>query len=200
MKAHTLAGIDTRPAVASTLLVLAALGLYSGTADARGCGIMKPPMPAGMPMGPMHYPMPRYMAPGYYDSGYDTGAKATVISVAKRAGDFATLLTAIEAANLTALLEGDGPFTLFAPTDAAFRALPEGALQALLADKEKLIEVLKYHLVPGRVSSTDVLMSRTLKTASDQALPTSELRVIRADVKAGNGVIHVVEKVLLPAS
>lgn len=89
-----------------------------------------------------------------------------VVAIAKRAGDFGTLLTAVEAAGLTALLEGKGPFTLFAPTDAAFKKLPEGALQELLADKAKLTAILRYHVVPGRVAAADILSSQTLKTAS----------------------------------
>jgi uncharacterized surface protein with fasciclin (FAS1) repeats len=122
----------------------------------------------------------------------------SVVQVAKAAGDFGTLLTAIEAAGLTGLLEGDGPYTLFAPTDAAFRELPDGALQELLADEGKLTALLKYHLVPGRVPATEVLTSRTLKTASGQALPTSDLRVTRADIRARNGIVHVVDSVVLP--
>jgi len=136
-----------------------------------------------------------------HGGGYapDLKAAPTLIDVAKRSGRFATLLSAVEKAGLTALLEGDGPFTLFAPSEAAFADLPDGALQELLADKVKLTAVLKYHLVADRVSATDVITKRTLETASGQQLPTSDLSVIRADVRAGNGIIHVVDKVLLPS-
>jgi uncharacterized surface protein with fasciclin (FAS1) repeats len=126
-------------------------------------------------------------------------AKSTVIDVAERAGGFATLLGAVEKAGLTALLEGDGPYTLFAPNETAFADLPEGALQELLADKAKLTALLKYHLIAGHVSAADVLTKRSLETVSGQALPTSDLSVIRADIRAGNGTIHTVDKVLLPS-
>jgi uncharacterized surface protein with fasciclin (FAS1) repeats len=122
----------------------------------------------------------------------------SVLEVAKRSGQFGTLLTAIEAAGLSGLLEGKGPYTLFAPTDAAFENLPEGALQELLADKEKLIALLKYHVVPGRISAVEILQARELETASGQSLSTNDLSVIRADIPARNGVIHIVDKVILP--
>jgi hypothetical protein len=198
MKANTITGVDTRPTMTLSLLVLVALAAFSGVADARGCGMMKPPSYMGTPPGPMHHPMHGRM---HHRGGYAPGAKygQSVVAVAKRAGEFSTLISAVEAAGLTALLEGEGPITLFAPTDAAFKELPEGTLESLLADKEKLIAVLKYHLVAGRLTSTDVLTSRTLKTAADQDLATADLSVTRADVRAGNGVIHVVDKVLLPS-
>jgi len=122
-----------------------------------------------------------------------------ILAVAKRSGSFSILLEAVETAGLGGLLAGDGPFTLFAPTDAAFENLPEGALQELLADKAKLTALLKYHLVPGRVSAAEILSSESLETASGQVLPTNDLGVVRADVPARNGVIHVVDKVLLPS-
>ena len=100
---------------------------------------------------------------------------------------------------MTALLEGNGPFTLFAPTDAAFKKLPEGALQELLADKAKLTTLLRYHVVPGRVTAAEILSSQTLKTAAGQDWPTGDLGVVHADIPAGNGIIHVVDKVLLPS-
>jgi uncharacterized surface protein with fasciclin (FAS1) repeats len=126
--------------------------------------------------------------------------KPTVVSVAKKAGNFTTLLAAVEKAGLTGLLEGNGPFTLFAPHEDAFAELPDGALDELLADKAKLTALLKYHLVTDRVSAADILTTSALETASGQELPTNDLRIIRADIKAGNGIIHVVDKVLLPSS
>jgi len=164
---------------------------------------MKTGPQAGMPMRAMPYPM--YPYPMYQGTQAGPGYRAampaapTVISVAKRAGEFGTLLTAVEAAGLTALLEGNGPFTLFAPSDAAFKKLPEGALQELLADKAKLTAILRYHVVPGRVTAAEILSSQTLKTASGQDLPTGDLGVVRADIPAGNGIIHVVEQVPLPS-
>jgi uncharacterized surface protein with fasciclin (FAS1) repeats len=170
----------------------------SGIAEARSCGMMKPGPYAGMPMPAMPYPMHNrtHGGPGYRPA---MQGAPSVVSVAKRVGEFGTLLTAVEAAGLTALLEGNGPFTLFAPTDAAFKKLPEGALQELLADKAKLTALLRYHVVPGRVTAAEILSSQTLKTASGQDLPTGDLGVVRADIPAGNGIIHVVGKVLLPS-
>jgi hypothetical protein len=188
----------TRPAASLALAVFVGLATVTGVAEARSCGTPKAGPLAGMPMRAMPYPMRPAMhgGPGYLPA---TRGAPSVVVVAKRAGDFGTLLTAVEAAGLTALLEGKGPFTLFAPTDAAFKKLPKGALQELLADKAKLTAILRYHVVPGRVAAADILSSQTLKTASGQDLPTGDLGVVRADVPAGNGIIHVVDKVLLPA-
>jgi uncharacterized surface protein with fasciclin (FAS1) repeats len=128
----------------------------------------------------------------------ETKPVPSVIGVAKHTGKFGTLLTAIDVADLTGLLEGNGPYTLFAPTDDAFKKLPEGALQELLADKDKLVTVLKYHVVPNRISAVQILEKGELNTTSGQQLPTSDLSVIRADIPARNGVIHVIDHVLLP--
>lgn len=206
VKAETITGVDTRPVIAFSFLVLGALAAVSGAADARSCGMMKPPVYMGIPpqsmKRPMHHPMPypmnREMRHG---GGYASTVKfgPSVIAVAKQIGVFDTLLSAVDEAELTGLLEGDGPFTLFAPTDAAFEKLPEGALEELLADKKKLTALLKYHLVPARVTAAKVVSSRTLKTASEQELPTTDLSVTRADIRARNGIIHIVDKVLLPA-
>lgn len=206
MKARTITGVDTRPVIAFSFLALGALAAFSGSAEARSCGMMKPPAYMGMPPGsmqrpmrhPMPYPMNREMR---YGGGYAPTVKLgpSVIAVAKQAGVFDTLLSAVDEAELTALLEGDGPFTLFAPTDAAFEKLPEGALEELLADKKKLTALLKYHLVPARVTAAEIISTRTLTTASEQALPTAALSVTRADIRARNGIIHIVDKVLLPA-
>lgn len=188
----------TRPSATLLLAAFVGLAAMSGLAEARSCGPMKTGPYAGMPNPAMPHPMYRgtHAGPGYRPA---MRAAPSVVSVAKRAGEFGTLLTAVEAAGLTALLEGNGPFTLFAPTDAAFKKLPEGALQELLADKAKLTAILRYHVVPGRVTAAEILSSQTLKTASGQELPTGDLGVVRADVPAGNGIIHVVEKVLLPS-
>lgn len=206
MKARTITGVDTRPVLAFSLLVLGAFAAVSGTAEARSCGMMAPPGYSGVPpwsaKRPMHHPTPhavnRWMRHG---GGYAPTVKLgpSVIEVAKQAGVFDTLLSAVDEAELTGLLEGDDPFTLFAPTDAAFEKMPEGALEELLADKEKLIALLKYHLVPARVTAAEVVSSRTLTTASEQELPTADLSVTRADIRARNGIIHVVDTVLLPA-
>jgi uncharacterized surface protein with fasciclin (FAS1) repeats len=141
--------------------------------------------------------------------GYAPGAEATgdIIETAGAAGSFTTLAKAIEAAGLTETLKGEGPFTVFAPTDEAFAKLPEGALDALLQDKEKLAAILTYHVVPGKVSSEDVAqlpMAKTVNgqdltiTAADDKVMVGNATVIQADIPASNGVIHVIDAVLLP--
>jgi len=130
----------------------------------------------------------------------------TVVDVAEQAGSFSTLLTAVEAAGLTATLKGDGPFTVFAPTDAAFAALPEGTLESLLADKEALTEVLTYHVVAGKVTAADVagmsplesLQGSSLTVTTDGGVAIEGAGVVQADVMADNGVIHVIDTVLVP--
>lgn len=197
MRTRTETTVDTRPAAAFLFLTLIALALVSGVADARHCGTMRPPPQMGMPMFPPGYPMRHAMRGG---SGYGAAMKAgpSVLTVAKRTGQFTTLLEAVEAAGLAGLIEGDGPFTLFAPTDAAFQDLPEGALEELMTDKAKLVALLEYHVVPGRVPASEILTTESLETATGQLLPTTDLGVIRADVPARNGIVHVVDKVLLP--
>lgn len=155
-----------------------------------------------------HPPMYAYGA-GMYDQGYSKGmskptkdsaaAQKDVVDTAIAAGKFNTLVKAVEAAGLVEVLKGDGPYTVFAPTDEAFANLPEGKLDALLADKEKLVAVLKYHVVPGNMSAADILQARELKTAEGQTLSVENIEVAKADIKASNGTIHVVDSVLIPS-
>jgi hypothetical protein len=201
LKTPTAAAVDPRPASALALLTFLSLAVIGNPAEARSCGMMQgPPGFAGMPM---HSPMMHHgmRGPVPYGGHAMTAMQPgpSVVAVAKGAGEFGTLLTALDAAGLTGLLEGTGPYTVFAPTDAAFKKLPPGALQELLADKAKLVALLKYHVVPGRISAAEILQSQELKTASGQALPTKDLSVIRADVPARNGIIQVVDSVLLPS-
>lgn len=130
-----------------------------------------------------------------------------IVETAVAAGSFNTLATALEAAGLIETLKGEGPFTVFAPTDEAFAALPEGALEALLADKEQLTAVLTYHVVPGRVTADQVVSLDEATTvngasitieASDMGVMINDAHVVTADVMASNGVIHVIDKVILP--
>ncbi len=131
--------------------------------------------------------------------------KADIVDTAVSAGSFNTLVTAIKAAGLVDTLKGDGPFTVFAPTDEAFAKLPAGTLDALLADKEKLTKVLTYHVVAGKVMSGDVKPGK-VKTVQGQALTLStsggvkvdNAKVVKADIAASNGVIHVIDTVVLP--
>lgn len=203
----TLAAVrDTRPATALAFLTFAALVAVSFPADARSfCDVMNrmmngPHPYSGMPMhSPAMYPGMRGPIPYGGNPGMGMKAGPSVVAIARGAGEFGTLLTALDAAGLTGLLEGDGPYTLLAPTDAAFKKLPPGALQELLGDKAKLVALLKYHVVPGRVSAAEILQSQELKTASGQLLPTKNLSVIRADIPARNGMIQVLDTVLLPS-
>ena len=139
--------------------------------------------------------------------GYAPAATGDILETAGAAGSFTTLAKAIEAAGLTETLKGDGPFTVFAPTDEAFAKLPEGTLDALLQDKEKLAAILTYHVVPGKVSSADVAQRATATTvngkdlkftAADGKVMVGNATVTQADIPASNGVIHVIDTVLLP--
>jgi len=133
-------------------------------------------------------------------------AGADLITTATAAGSFKTLVTAISAAGLTDALKGQGPFTVFAPTDAAFAKLPAGTLDSLLKDKAKLTEILKYHVVPGKVTAADVskltsaktLEGQDLKIATKDGVTVNGAKVVTADVMASNGVIHVIDQVLVP--
>jgi uncharacterized surface protein with fasciclin (FAS1) repeats len=138
--------------------------------------------------------------------GAQAGAK-DIVDTAASAGSFTTLLAAVRAAGLEETLRGAGPFTVFAPTDAAFSKLPEGTVEALLKDREKLRSILTYHVVAGRVTAADVVKldrAATVNGASveirtkDGAVMVDEATVVTADVMASNGVIHVVDTVIVP--
>ena len=122
--------------------------------------------------------------------------------------DFNSLLNAIRVAGLAGTLDGDGPFTLFAPKDAAFAKIPEGELAALMANKTMLSEVLTYHVVPGKVMSANLSNGMILPTLQGENLTVTiidnspayinDAKVIQSDVKAKNGVIHFIDTVLIP--
>ena len=122
------------------------------------------------------------------------------------AAKFNTLVTAVKEAGLVEALKGDGPFTVFAPTDAAFAKLPEGTLESLLQDKEKLKAVLLYHVVSGKVTAADVSKIDSAKTLQGGSVHVStcdgvkinNAKVVKADVMTSNGVIHVIDTVLIP--
>lgn len=131
----------------------------------------------------------------------------SILETAEAAGSFTTLVAAIKAAGLEKALSGDGPFTVFAPTDEAFAALPKGTVESLLKDKEKLTAILTYHVVEGAVKAQDVAgidKAETLNgasfavTAEDGKVMVGDARVIKTDIVCTNGVIHVIDKVLLP--
>lgn len=133
---------------------------------------------------------------------------ADIVDTAVGAGTFGTLVAAVQAAGLVDTLKGEGPFTVFAPTDEAFAALPAGTLEQLLADPQgQLSQILLYHVVPGKVMAAGVedgLEAATVQGSpvkfmvADGKVMINEATVITADVEATNGVIHVIDKVLLP--
>ncbi|CAN5889919.1 fasciclin domain-containing protein [soil metagenome] len=140
-----------------------------------------------------------------------TGERAmkNIVAVATEAGSFQTLLTAAQAAGLAEVLQGPGPFTVFAPTDEAFAALPKGTIEALLTDKEALRAILTYHVVPGRLTAEEILRvgGSIPATVNGQSLSirveegkvkVDDATVISADVMASNGIIHVIDAVVLP--
>lgn len=138
-------------------------------------------------------------------AGAATAFAQDIVDTAVKAGNFKTLVTAVQAAGLVDTLKGPGPFTVFAPTDAAFAKVPKAQLDALLADKAMLTKVLTYHVVPAAVMAKDVKpgMVKTVE-GSDLTLATSGgvtvngAKVVAADVKASNGVIHAIDTVLMP--
>jgi uncharacterized surface protein with fasciclin (FAS1) repeats len=133
----------------------------------------------------------------------------TIVEVASGNSNFATLVAAVKAAGLVETLSGDGPFTVFAPTDDAFKALPEGALEDLLKpeNKAKLIAILKYHVVAGAVKAKDVVSLTSAKTVegSEVAITVDgdevmidDAKVVKTDIACSNGVIHVIDAVIMP--
>jgi uncharacterized surface protein with fasciclin (FAS1) repeats len=123
-----------------------------------------------------------------------------IVDTAVSAGSFNTLVKAVQAAGLVDTLKGDGPFTVFAPTDEAFAKLPAGTVESLLADQEKLAAVLKYHVVPGKLDAAAVTSKTELQTAEGSALPVGDIKIATTDIMTSNGIIHVIDQVLIPAS
>ena len=136
---------------------------------------------------------------------------ADIVDTAVAAGSFKTLVTAVKAAGFIDTLKGKGPFTVFAPNDEAFAKLPKGTVEGLLKDIPKLKAVLTYHVVSGKVMAADVVKLKTAKTVQGQEVKIdasswhlhknpkiNDANVVKADVVADNGVIHVIDKVLLP--
>jgi uncharacterized surface protein with fasciclin (FAS1) repeats len=136
-------------------------------------------------------------------------AGADIVDTAVAAGSFNTLVAAVQAAGLVETLKGDGPFTVFAPTDEAFAKLPAGTVEMLLQpeNKDKLVAVLTYHVVVGKVMSGDIagkrvapetVQGRPIAVNATSGVMVNDAHVVAADVEATNGVIHVIDKVLLP--
>lgn len=134
--------------------------------------------------------------------------RADIVETAAAAGSFKTLIAALDAAGLSDTLKGSGPFTVFAPTDAAFAKLPAGTVEGLLKDIPKLRAILTYHVVAGQIMAKDVVKLASAKTLQGQSLAINTkdgvkvdgARIVQADVMASNGVIHVIDSVVLPRS
>lgn len=141
-------------------------------------------------------------------AAFADGHSKDIVDTAVEAGSFTTLVAAVEAAGLVDTLKGDGPFTVFAPTDEAFAALPEGTVEGLLADPEALAGILTYHVVAGKVMSGDLSdgMTATTVNGADITIGTeggvtvNGANVVSADIETSNGVIHVLDAVILPPS
>lgn len=135
-------------------------------------------------------------------------ATSDIVDTAVAAGDFTTLVAAVQAAGLVDTLKGEGPFTVFAPTDAAFAALPEGTVDTLLTpeNRDQLVSILTYHVVPGAVMSSDLTEGMTAATVQggdvtftlDGGAKVNDANITAADIAASNGVIHVIDTVIMP--
>lgn len=129
-----------------------------------------------------------------------------IVKTAIEAGSFQTLVKAVQAAGLVNTLSSPGPFTVFAPTDAAFAKLPSGTVEGLLQDIPKLQAVLTYHVVPGKLTASDVVKSTSLRTVQGQnirvntqnGVKVDNANVVKTDIVADNGIIHVIDSVILP--
>jgi uncharacterized surface protein with fasciclin (FAS1) repeats len=144
---------------------------------------------------------------GSCSSSHSKVASADIVDTASSAGSFNTLIAAAQAAGLVETLQSDGPFTVFAPTDEAFAKLPEGTVESLLADPDALREILLYHVVPGKVLAADVVMLKSATTAqgsdvdivvADGGVRVNDANVVQTDIETSNGVIHVIDAVILP--
>lgn len=148
-------------------------------------------------------------AKNHHSHAQSQAAHPDIVDTAVAAGQFTTLAAALQAAGLVATLKGDGPFTVFAPTDEAFRALPQGTVDRLLRpeNRAELTRILTYHVVPGRVTSDqlagqqlrpETVSGARLQIDARQGVSVNSARVVQADIATSNGVIHVIDRVLLP--
>ena len=162
------------------------------------------PAPYGAPMARAYRTGTGYSA--QHNSSVHSSAEPDIVDTAIAAGSFDTLVAAVQAAGLEQTLKGAGPFTVFAPTDAAFAQIPKEQLDALLADKQALTKVLTYHVVPGEVKAAAVVNLSSAATVEGQSLTISvgdsvrvnNATVIKTDIVTSNGVIHVIDAVMLP--
>jgi len=142
-------------------------------------------------------------------AGTASAGKLDIVDTAAGAGSFATLVTAVKAAGLEDTLRGDGPFTVFAPTDEAFAKLPAGTIESLLKpeNRDQLVAVLTYHVIPGKVMAADIagqtaevatVQGSSISVDATDGVMVDDANVIQADIEASNGVIHVIDTVVLP--
>jgi uncharacterized surface protein with fasciclin (FAS1) repeats len=147
----------------------------------------------------------------HHEGGHEEMAQPNIVEVAAGNPDFSTLVAAVKAAGLVDVLAGTGPFTVFAPTNAAFAKLPEGTVESLLKpeNKDKLVAILTYHVVAGKVMAADVVKLDKATTvqggdvsiaASSDGVMVNDANVLATDVAASNGVIHVIDTVILPSA
>ncbi len=201
--------MNRRPTLRATAAVVVALTLFAACSDDSddSSPATEPPVTTAAPADTM---APDTMAPE------TTGAEelGTIVDVASAAGDFTTLVAAVQAAGLVETLSGEGPFTVFAPTDEAFAAALEAlglTAEELLADTALLTSVLTYHVVEGKVLAADVVTmggqevatvnGATIMISVDgSSVMVNDANVVATDVMASNGVIHVIDKVILPPS
>ena len=201
--------------VLSALIGVSLITLTASSAMAGDCNWLKGNKTAIYPSANGFYQPAVYYNPADYHTGYylkiaHHGAMPAkdIVDTAVSAGSFNTLVTAIKAAGLVETLKGKGPFTVFAPTDEAFAKIPENDLNALLKDKKALTQVLTYHVVPGKVMAADVVKLDSAKTIEGQpvsidtrsGVKVNNANVVKTDILTSNGVIHVIDTVLMPSS
>ncbi|MFP5396978.1 MAG: fasciclin domain-containing protein [Gammaproteobacteria bacterium] len=153
----------------------------------------------------MHKFIARFAVAGAVSLAALTAQAKDIVDTAVAAGQFKTLATALQAAGLVDTLKGKGPFTVFAPTDEAFAKIPKAQLDALLADKARLTAVLTYHVVPGKVMAADVragavttVQGAPVNVSTTGGVKVNDANVVKTDIAADNGVIHVIDRVILP--
>lgn len=193
-------------AIASTGILL---GISGHAQDSMPGKITQPSpsptmMPSKTPSGTMSQPAMSKPA----KTPATSAKKMTIVDVAVKSGSFKTLVAALKAADLVETLSGEGPFTVFAPTDAAFAKLPKGTLQSLLKpeNKAKLTQILTYHVVSGAILSKDIKSGNVATVESSEVavkvkgkrVMVNNAKVIKADIKTSNGVIHVIDRVIMP--
>jgi uncharacterized surface protein with fasciclin (FAS1) repeats len=156
---------------------------------------------------PQEYPMKKLLAISALSFAALSASAKDIVDTTVSAGQFKTLAAALQAAGLVDTLKGPGPFTVFAPTDAAFAKIPKAQLDALLADKAKLTAVLTYHVVAGKVMAADVkagpvttVQGSPINVATMGGVKVNNAKVVATDIVADNGVIHVIDTVIVPAN